>query len=63
MASVGVGRLLNLVCVDELGAMFWQYRAILKAPDLHEGPSRDIMGPSHSRICGCSLAHGVFMRL
>jgi hypothetical protein len=28
MVSVGLGRLLNLVCVDELGAMFWQHRVI-----------------------------------
>ena len=35
MVSMGVGRLLNLVCVDELGAMFWQHRDILDAPDPH----------------------------
>ena len=48
MASVGVGRLLNLVCVDELGAMFWQHCVILEAPDPQGGPSRVIKGPSHS---------------
>ena len=48
MVSVGVGRLLNLVCVDELGAMFWQHRVIMVAPDPHGGPFRAIMGLSHS---------------
>ena len=48
MVSMGVGRLLNLVCVDELGAMFWQHRVILVAPDPHGGPFRVIMGLSHS---------------
>ncbi len=63
MVSVGVGRLLNLVCVDELGAMFWQHLVILEAPDPHGGPFRVFMGPSHSRMCGCSLVHGVFMSM
>ena len=36
--SVGVGRLLNLICVDELMAMFWQHLVILEAPDPHGGP-------------------------
>ena len=44
---VGVGRLLNLVCVDELGAMYWQHR-ILEDPDPHGGPFRVIMGLTHS---------------
>jgi len=35
MVSVGVGRLLNLVCMDELGAMFWHHRVVLEAPELH----------------------------
>ena len=49
MVSVGVGRLLNLVCVDELGAMFWQHRVIMVAPDPHGGSFRVvIMGLSHS---------------
>jgi hypothetical protein len=48
MVSVGVGRLLNLICAGELGAMFWQHRVILVAPDLHGGPFRVIMGLSHS---------------
>ncbi len=48
MVSVGVGRLLNLVCVNELGAMFWQHRVILVAPDPHGGPFRVILGLSHS---------------
>ena len=63
MVSVGVGRLLNLVCVDELGAKFWQYRVILVAPDPHGGPFRVIMGPSHYWMCGCSLLHGVFVSM
>jgi hypothetical protein len=49
MVSVGVGSLLNLVCVDELGAMFWQHLVILEAPDPHGGPFRVFMEPSHSR--------------
>jgi len=57
---VGVGRLINLVCTDELGAMFWQHRVVLEDPEPHGGPSRVIMEPSHSWMCGCSLAHGVF---
>ena len=63
MVSVGVGRLLNLVCVDELGAMFWQHRVILEAPDPHGGPFRVIMGLSHSWMCGCSIVHGVFVSI
>jgi hypothetical protein len=63
MVSVGVGRLLNLVCVDELMAMFWQHLVILEAPDPHGGPFRVFMGPSQSRVCGCSLVHGVFMSM
>jgi hypothetical protein len=63
MVSMGIGRLLNLVCMNELGAMFWQYRVDLKAPEPHGGPSRVIMGPSYSWMRGCSLAHGVFMSM
>ncbi len=48
MVSVGVGRLLNLVCVDELGPMFWQHRVIPVAPDPHGEPFRVIMGLGHS---------------
>ena len=52
MASVGVGRLLNLICVDELGAMFWQHHVILVAPDPHGGPLRVIMRLTLvTRIC------------
>jgi hypothetical protein len=29
MVSVGVGRLSNLVCMDVLGAIFWQHRVVL----------------------------------
>ena len=58
-----MGSLLNLVCVDELGAMFWQHRIILEAPDPHGGPFRVIMVPSHSWMCGFSLVHGVFMSM
>jgi len=61
MVSMGMGRLLSLVCMNELGAMFWQHRVVLEAPEPHGGPSRVIMGPSQSWMCGCSLAHGVFM--
>jgi len=39
MVSVGVRRLLNLVCMDELEAMFWQHRVVLEAPEPHGGPS------------------------
>ena len=63
MVSVGVGRLLNLVCVGELGAMFWQHLVILEAPERHGGPSKVIMGPSSSWMCGCNLVHGVFMSM
>jgi hypothetical protein len=64
MESAGVGRLLNLVCVGKLGAMFWQHSVVLEAPDPHGGPSRVIMGPaSHYWMCGCSLAHGVFVSM
>jgi len=63
MVSVRVGRLLNLVSVDELGAMFWQHRVILEAPDPHGGPFRVNMGPSHYWMWGCSLAHVVFMSM
>jgi hypothetical protein len=63
MVSVGVGRLLNLVCVGELGAMFCQDRVVLEAPDPHGGPSRLIMETSHSWMCGCSLAQVVFMSM
>ena len=59
MLSVGVGRLLTLICVDELGAMFLQHLVILEASDPQGGPFRVIMGPSHSWMCGCSLVHGV----
>ena len=63
MVSVGVERLIHLVCVDELGAMFWQHRVILEAPDSHGGPFREIMGLSHSWMCGCSLVQGVFVSM
>ena len=63
MVSVGVGRLLNFVCMDELGAMFWQHRVILEAPDPRGGPSRVIMGPSRSWMCGWSLVHGMFVSM
>ena len=63
MVSVGVGRLLNLVCGNELEAMFWQHLGILEAPDPHKGPFGVIMGPSHSWMCGCSLVHGVFISM
>ena len=63
MVSVGVGRLLNLVCVDELGTMFWRHLVIMEAPDPHGGLFRVFMGPSQYRKCGCSLVHGVFMSM
>ncbi len=63
MVSVGVGRLLHLVCADELRAMFWQYRVILMAPDPHGGRFRVIMGLGHSCMCGCSLLHEVFVSM
>ncbi len=63
MVSVGVGRLLNLFCMIELGAMFWQHRVVLEAPEPQDGSSRVISGPSQSWMCGCSLAHGVFMSM
>ncbi len=44
--SVGVGRLLNLFCMVELGATFWQHLVILEAPEPQSGPSRVIIGPS-----------------
>ncbi len=59
MVSEGVGRLLNLFCMDELGAMFWKYLVVLEAPEPQGGPLRVIIGPSQSWMCGCSLAHGV----
>ncbi len=46
MVSVGMGRLLNLVCMVELGAMFWQYLVVLEAPEPQGEPSRVIIGPS-----------------
>ncbi len=58
MVSVGVGRLLNLICVDDLGAMFWQHRVIREPPDPHGGPFRVMIGPSHFLMCGCCLVHG-----
>ncbi len=61
MASVGIGRLINLFCVVELGAMFWQHLVILEAPEPQSGPSRVIIGPSQSCMCGCSSAQGVLM--
>jgi hypothetical protein len=63
MVSVEVGRLLNFVCMDEFGAMFWQHRAVLEAPEPRGGPSRVTMEHSHSWVCMCSLAHGVFMSM
>ena len=63
MVGVGVGRLLNLDCADELEAMSWQHLVILETPDPHGGPFRVIMEPSQSWMCGCSLAHGVFMSI
>ncbi len=61
--SVGVGRLLNLFCMVELGAMFWEHLVVLEAPEPQGGPSRIIIGPSQSWMCGCSLAHGVLMSM
>ena len=63
MVSVGIGRLLYLVCMDELGAMLWHHCVVLKAPDPHGGPSMMIIGPSHYWMCGCNTAHGVFMNM
>jgi hypothetical protein len=48
MVSMGVGGMLNLVFVDELGAKLWQHRILLEAQEPHCGPSRVIMGPSQS---------------
>ena len=61
MVRVGVGRLLNLVCVAELFTRFWQHRVGLCALEPHGGPSKVIIGPSQSWICGCSVALGVFI--
>ncbi len=63
MASVGLGGLLNLFCMDELGAMFYQHLVVLEAPEPQGGSSRMIIGPSQSWMCGCSLVHGVFMSM
>ncbi len=62
MVRSGVGRLLILVCMDELCTRFCQHRVGQCAPEPHCGPSRVIIGPSQSWMCGCSLAHGVFIR-
>ena len=48
MVMVGVGRLLNLVCVAELFTRFWRHRVGLCAPEPHGGPSKVIIGPSKS---------------
>ncbi len=61
MVRVGVGRLLNLVCMEELCTRFWQHRVGMCALEPHGGPSRVVIGPSQSWMCGCSLAHGVFI--
>ena len=61
MVRMGVGRLLNFVCVVELGVRFWKHLVGLCAPEPHGGPSRVIIGPSQSWVCGCSVALGVFI--
>ena len=61
MVRVGVGRLLNLVCVAELFTRCWQHRVGLCAPEPYGGPSKVIIGPSQSCICGCSVSLGVFI--
>ncbi len=48
MASVGVGRWLNLFYMGELGAMFWQHVVVLEAPEPQGEPFRVIIGPSQS---------------
>ncbi len=63
MASVGVGRLLNLFCMVELGAIFWQHLVVLEAQEPQDGPARVIIGPSQSWMCGCSLAQWVLMSM
>ena len=60
MVRVGVGRLLNLVCMDELCTIFWQHLVGLCAPEPHGGPSRVIIGPSQSLVYGDCVAYGVF---
>ncbi len=61
MVRVGVGRLLNLVCMDELCTGFRQHRVGLCAPEPHGGPSRVIIGPSQSWMYGYDIALGVFI--
>ena len=60
MVRVGVGRLLKLVCAVELGVRFWKHFVGLCAPEPHGGPSRVIIGPSQSLVCGCCATSGVF---
>ena len=60
MVGMGVGRLLKLVCAVELGLRFWKHLDGLCAPEPHGGPSRVIIGPSQSLVCGCCVASGVF---
>ena len=48
MVRVGVGRLLDLVCMNELFTIFLQHRVGLCAPEPRGGPSRVIIGPSQS---------------
>ncbi len=63
MLNMGVGRLLNLFCMDELRPMSWQHLVVLEAPEPQGRPSRVIIGPSQSWMCGCNLAQGVFMSM
>jgi hypothetical protein len=43
--------------------MLWQHFVVLEAPEPQGEPSRVIIGPGQSWMCGCSLAHGVFMNM
>ena len=52
MVRVGVGRLLKLVCAVGLGVRFWKHLVGLCAPEPHGWPSRVIIGPSQSLMCG-----------
>ena len=54
-----MGRLSNLVCVVELGVRFWMHLVGLCAPEPHGGPSRVIIGPNQSIVCGCRVSCGV----
>ncbi len=61
MVRVGVGILLNLVCMNEICTRFGQHRVGLCAPEPHGEPSRVIIGPSQSWMCGFSIALGMFI--